>query len=104
MTAPPPPSFAGRREGRALRALVLLASLLASLLPSASARAQLSVGHVKGLFIERFTRFIEWPPGALPPGASFEVCIQGTGETAEALARVAPTRKFKDRPSRVRRL
>ena len=91
---------------RPLTSLALLVWCSLSLVLSAPrpARAQLSVGHVKGLFIERFTRFIEWPPGTLPPGAPFEVCIQGSGETADSLARVAASRKFKERPSKVRRL
>jgi hypothetical protein len=87
--------------GRPFTAALLLALL--AWLPQV-ARGQLSVGHVKGLFIERFTRFIEWPAGALPAAGPFQVCIQGTGETADDLARVASSRKFKDRPCSVRRL
>jgi hypothetical protein len=94
------------RQRRPALALTVTAGLLlaALLLGGAPALAQLSVGHVKGLFIERFTRFIEWPPGALPANGPFEVCIQGSGDTAEALGRVAATRKFKERPTSVRRL
>ena len=86
------------------RLLALLVLALAALLPASVGRAQLSVGQVKGLFIERFTRFIEWPTGVLPDDGPFEVCIQGTGETADALAQVVVTRKFKERVARVRRL
>jgi hypothetical protein len=77
--------------------------LLLALWPGPVA-AQMSVGQVKGIFIERFTRFIEWPASALPADQPFQVCIQGSGETADDLARVAASRKFKDRPCRVRRL
>jgi hypothetical protein len=66
--------------------------------------AQLSVGHVKALVIEKLTRFIEWPPGALAAESPFVVCIQGSDETGEGLARVASTRKWKGRTGSLRRL
>jgi YfiR/HmsC-like len=71
---------------------------------SQPAVGQLSLGHLKSLYIERFTRFIEWPAEALPKNARFVLCIQGAGETASDLARVAPSRAFKDRSCEVRRL
>jgi YfiR/HmsC-like len=80
---------------------IALAAILALASP---ARAQLSLGHLKSLYIERFTRFIEWPAEALPKSGPFVLCIQGTGETANDLARVAPSRSFKERTSEVRRL
>lgn len=83
------------------RACIAAAVLLLTARPS---HAQLSVGHVKSLFIERFTRFIEWPPASLPPGKPFVVCIAGGGQTGDDLARVAPSRRFKDRQTVVRRL
>lgn len=78
--------------------------VLLLVLPAGRVRAQLSVGQVKALFIERFTRFIDWPAAALAAGQTFVVCVQGTGGTADDLARVAVSRKFKDRNSAVRRL
>lgn len=84
-----------------MRACLVAAVIL---LTAPATHAQLSVGHLKSLFVERFTRFIEWPAASLPPGKAFVVCIAGTGATADDLARVAPTRRFKDRPTEVRRL
>jgi hypothetical protein len=74
------------------------------LLFTAPAAGQLSLGHLKSLYIERFTRFIEWPGDSLRKDRPFVVCIQGSGETATDLARVAPARAFKDRTCEVRRL
>jgi hypothetical protein len=72
--------------------------------PWQPAVAQLSLGHLKSLYIERFTRFIEWPAETLPRNGRFLVCIMGSGDTASDLARVAPSRPFKDRTTEVRRL
>jgi len=74
------------------------------LLVTSTAGAQIPLGRVKSLFVERFTRFIEWPTGSLPQTGLFVVCIQGTGETAENLFEVARSRKFKDRLCEVRRV
>jgi hypothetical protein len=68
------------------------------------AAGQLSLGHLKSLYIERFTRFIEWPADSLPRDRPFVLCILGSGDTATDLARVAPARPFKDRTCEVRRL
>jgi hypothetical protein len=86
--------------GRSFLFLVVLALLLWP----GRLTAQLSVGHVKGLVIEKLTRFIEWPGGSLQPAAPFVICIQGSDETAEGLARVAGSRKWKGRTSTLRRL
>lgn len=88
---------------RRLLGLTLLV-LLMLLGQTAEAPAQISVGRLKSLFVERFTRFIEWPEPALPGNAPFVVCIQGTGETADDLAEVARSRKFKERLCEVRRV
>jgi hypothetical protein len=82
-------------------AAVLVATILAWPAP---AGAQLSLGHLKSLYIERFTRFIDWPGETLSKNGPFVLCIQGNGDTAADLARVAPSRPFKDRPAEVRRL
>jgi hypothetical protein len=88
------------RFGRVWR----IAGALALLLLASTATAQISMGRLKSLFVERFTRFIEWPNGTIPDGGLFVVCIQGTGETAENLFEVARSRKFKDRLCEVRRV
>jgi hypothetical protein len=83
--------------------LALLLLALVSPLPL-PAYAQISVGRLKSLFVERFTRFVEWPADTLPPGATFVVCIEGTGETADNLFDLATAKKFKDRLCEVRRV
>jgi hypothetical protein len=87
-----------------VRRLLGLALLVLLLGWTTEAPGQISVGRLKSLFVERFTRFIEWPAAALPENAPFVVCIQGTGETADNLAEVARARKFKDRACEVRRV
>jgi hypothetical protein len=91
------------RDSRPRRWLIAIAALVLVATVS-TARAEISVGRLKSLFVERFTRFIDWPAQALPQGAPFVVCIQGTGDTAENLFEVARSRKFKDRPCEVRRV
>jgi hypothetical protein len=92
------------RLGLVVFLAALLAGLLTVLAPPAAVQAQISVGRLKSLFVERFTRFVEWPAGALPDSAPFVVCIQGTSETAEDLSEFASSRKFKDRLCEVRRV
>jgi hypothetical protein len=81
-----------------------LVAAIALLLIGSTAAAQISMGRLKSLFVERFTRFVEWPSGTLVDGGPFVVCIQGTGETAENLFEVARSRRFKDRLCEVRRV
>src|SRR5689334_13387639 len=81
-----------------------VALALALVTVASTVYAEISVGRLKSIFVERFTRFIEWPEAALPPGSPFVVCIQGTGDTAENLFEVARSRKFKDRACEVRRV
>jgi hypothetical protein len=90
-----------RAPPRRRRLVLAIALLIAG---ASTAYAQISVGRLKSIFVERFTRFIEWPAAALPEGAPFVVCIEGTGETAENLFEVARSRKFKDRLCEVRRV
>src|SRR5438105_2897289 len=90
-----------RRKGKA-RGLLLV--LLALTLAAATASAQISVGRLKSLFVERFTRFVDWPVGTLPPDGLFVVCIEGDGETADNLFDLANSRRFKDRMCEVRRV
>src|SRR2546421_2375990 len=92
---------------RARRAL-LVPSVVASLAAGGGpARAQdpspqAKVARRKALFIEQFTRLVEWPPSALPREGPFVLCTQGTSDTAAELAKIAAVRKFKDRPAEVR--
>jgi hypothetical protein len=87
------------RRGYLALAVALIIAAAAS-----TAYAQISVGRLKSIFVERFTRFVEWPSTALPDKAPFVICIEGTGETAESLWEMARARKFKDRLCEVRRV
>jgi hypothetical protein len=62
------------------------------------------VARRKALFIEQFTRLIEWPARALPPEGPFVLCVQGHSETADELTRLASFRRFKERPAVVRQV
>lgn len=80
----------------------LLALLLALASPAA---AQVPEYEAKSEFLERFTRFIDWPPGspAEQPGTPFVIGVVGRdpfGRYLDALA----TRTIKGKPVRVRRL
>jgi hypothetical protein len=87
------------------RARLLLRLLaLAGLMAAGTAAAQISMGRLKSLFVERFTRFVDWPAGTLRPDGQFVVCIQGSGETADNLFALANARRFKDRMCEVRRV
>ena len=83
----------------------LLAGLLAlvGLLLPLGAPAQVSEAELKAQVIDRFTQFIEWPRVALPDAARFVVCIVGESDTADHLATLAGSRRFKARACEVRR-
>lgn len=90
---------------RAVR-LALIAALVA--LGAAHLWAQepaprAKVARRKALFIEQFTRLVQWPPPSLPGDARFVICTLGNSDTADELARIAVYRKFKDRSAEVRR-
>jgi hypothetical protein len=101
---------AGKGPRRRL-SVALLISFLAALLSPASflqgadePSTRAKVARRKALFIEQFTRLIEWPPAALPKDRPFVLCIQGGSDTADELTKLASFRKFKERPCDVRRL
>src|SRR4051812_19070122 len=57
---------------------------------------------VKGEFIERFTRFIDWPENAFASAdAPFVICILGENPFGDYLDRLARNRKIKDRTVQV---
>jgi len=61
--------------------------------------------EVEAEFIERFTRFIDWPESALGVAESpFVVCAWGNGPLATQLERTMSSRHIKDRPVRVLRV
>lgn len=60
---------------------------------------------MKAEFVERFTRFIEWPEGARPaPDAPFVVCTWGESPLSARLEQVLASRRIQDHPVRVKRL
>jgi hypothetical protein len=61
--------------------------------------------EVEAEFIERFTRFIDWPASALgAPSSPFVVCTWGNGPLATQLERTMSSRRIKDRTVRVVRV
>ncbi|MBZ4423146.1 YfiR family protein [Myxococcus sp. RHSTA-1-4] len=61
--------------------------------------------EVKAEFLERFTRFIDWPQGGFKnPEAPFALCLLGRTPLEPYLARMARTRRIKDRSIQVRTL
>jgi hypothetical protein len=70
----------------------------------ASAATPESEAEVKAEFVERFTRFIEWPAGAQPSDAAFVVCIWGESPTSAQLALVLAHRKIHGRAVQVKRV
>jgi hypothetical protein len=86
---------------RATAGLVLLAGMTAG----ASTRADELEQAVKAEFIERFTRFIDWPMQSLHnPEGSFVLCVVGETPMEPHLARLAHERRIKDRPVELRHL
>lgn len=60
---------------------------------------------MKAEFVERFTRFIEWPAEAQPaPASPFVVCTWGESPLGTQLERALPGRRIKDRQVNVKRL
>jgi hypothetical protein len=78
--------------------------LLFPLLLAAPAAAQVPEYRLKAEFLERFTRFIEWPPGATPddPRAPFVIGLYGGDPFGPYLDELAATRTIKGRRVRVR--
>jgi hypothetical protein len=91
---------------RSLSILRLMPALAAFVLPQGVARAEAPVeAEVKAEFLERFTRFIDWPEaGFKSPGSPFALCLLGHTPLEPYLARMARTRRIKDRPIQVRTL
>ena len=86
---------------RAAVALVLLAGMTAG----ASTRADELEYRVKAEFIERFTRFVDWPIRTFnSPEGSFVLCVMGDTPMEPHLERLARDRRIKDRPVELRHL
>lgn len=79
-----------------------MASLPGAVRAAPPARAE---AEVKAEFIERFTRFIEWPADAQPaPHAPFVVCTLGESPLSTHLERVLMGRLIQGHPAKVKRL
>src|SRR5437588_8475124 len=86
---------------RATMGFVLLAGRTATASPRADELEQ----AVKAEFIERFTRFVDWPSETMHnPEGSFAVCVMGDRPMEPHLARLARERRIKDRPIELRHL
>jgi hypothetical protein len=84
------------------RHVLLLAVLLCSV---GALAAEFPEYEIKAEFIERFTRFIEWPPAAFPPpDRPFVVCNIGSSPIEGYLRSLVTTRKIKNRPAELRLL
>lgn len=85
------------------RPIVRTALVLAVLCGAVALRSeQLPEYQVKAEFIERFTRFIEWPRGA-PSGGTFIIGVLGNDPFRGYLDKMASERKIKGRPIEIRR-
>jgi hypothetical protein len=93
-----------RRPSRVLVQLAAALLLLAELSVAWASPPPTAVPayEVKAEFIERFTRFVEWPDSAfVSPSSPFVVCLWGSGALATHLERVVAGRRIKTRPVRV---
>ena len=93
--------------GRPTRHWLLFAACAATTLPRVGTAADPapSEAEVKAEYVERFTRFIEWPAGAQPaPNSPFVVCTSGESALSTQLGRSLLGRRIKDHPVSVRRL
>lgn len=70
---------AGRGDRLPVRRWAWLVSVLAWLLPSAARPAERELEYgVKAVFLERFARFVDWPPGVLQePPEPFRIAVLG---------------------------
>lgn len=76
--------------------------LLASL--SAGSAAQVPEYHLKAEFLERFSRFIEWPTAGVSEPASFVICSYAANPFGTYTEEMAGTRRVKGRPIEFRTL
>jgi hypothetical protein len=91
-TAPARPARARR-----VAALLLAAALTAG--PALADSREVDEYRLKAEFLERFTRFVEWPRGALPadPQAPFRLCVLGRNPFGTALDELARKRTVGER-------
>jgi hypothetical protein len=98
-----PDAFPGL-SGRPVRFAGVLATLLAVGAPSRVFADELEY-QVKAEFMERFTRFIDWPEVSFPaPDAPFVFCTVGADVFGGYLEKMAGERKARGRPIAVRHM
>jgi hypothetical protein len=87
---------------RARLSLLLLAAMVAA----APTHADELEYPVKAEFVERFTRFVDWPNQTLNnnPQGAFIICVLGDSAIEAHLQRLARERRIKDRPVEIRHL
>lgn len=83
-----------------------VAALTLAAVPAGPASPQPAEYEVKAEFLERFTRFVEWPSGssATDPDTPFVIGVLGRDPFGSLLDDLASSRKIKGKPVRVRRL
>jgi hypothetical protein len=80
-------------------------TLLAGTTAAASPRADELEHAVKAEFVERFTRFIDWPsPASMSTTTSFVICVIGDTPMEPYLLRLARERRIKDRAVELRHI
>jgi hypothetical protein len=80
-------------------------TLLAGMTAAASTRADELEHAVKAEFIERFTRFVDWPSPALNNAeGTFVICVVGDTPMEPYLTRLAHQRLIKDRRVELRHI
>jgi hypothetical protein len=98
--AHPRPRLARRNAGLWALLLILVLSLAPSGVSWATPPARIAPEQaIKAEFIERFTRFIDWPDSAFAsPSAPFVVCAWGRGPLTSQLEQVVTRQPIKARP------
>ena len=84
------------------RLLVLVCVGVSFCAPVASAQTPDDVElQVKAAFVYQFTRYVEWPAGALGPGAPFSVCVVAQTSVRQAIEQVLEGERVDGRPIRL---
>ena len=84
--------------------LFIISCLVTTLAASVSGFAQATNDvelQVKAAFVYQFTRYVEWPVKALPPGAPFSVCVVAQNTVRQAIEQVLAGERVEGRPIRL---
>jgi hypothetical protein len=93
------------RLGAACLALLLAAGgVPAGASPAAQASEDVTLEYrVKAAYLFNFTKFIEWPDAAVPPGAPITICVAGDSPFGAALDEIIRGEAVNGRPLAARR-